>query len=209
MAASNPPVTTVDLLRHAECEGGAIFRGSRDVALAEAGWARLRRVAAQVRGWQRVVSSPLARCRAFAESLAAERGLPLALDERLREMRFGDWEGRAVAEVWAEEATAAAAWWRDPEAHPPPGGEPFAAVRERARAAFDAVVADAAGQHVVLVAHGGLMRALLANLLSMPSSAVQRLAMPYACLTRIEISRGPAGDAVRLVGHNIGGGDRA
>ncbi|ROO23951.1 phosphoglycerate mutase [Salinisphaera orenii MK-B5] len=201
--------TTIDLLRHAECEGGAIFRGSRDVALAAAGWARLRRVAAGVPDWQWVTSSPLIRCRAFAEALAAERGLACSVDARFREMSFGAWEGRPVADVWAEDETAASAWLADPEAHPPPGGEALAAVRARAREGFDDRIDAARGSHGVIVTHGGLMRALLGDLLAMPGTAIQRLATPYACLSRLRVTHAAQGDMLRLVGHNIGGDDVA
>lgn len=201
--------TTIDLLRHAECEGGAIFRGSWDVALAEAGWTRLRQVAAGVSGWQWVTSSPLVRCRAFAEALAAERGLDCDVDARFREMSFGAWEGRPVADVWAEDEAAAAAWLADPEAHPPPGGEALAAVRARARAGFDERIDAARGSHGVIVTHGGLMRVLLGDLLAMPGCAIQRLAAPYACLTRLCVTHAPEGDMLRLIGHNIGGDDAA
>ncbi|MES1924225.1 histidine phosphatase family protein [Salinisphaera sp. T31B1] len=199
-----PTTTTVDLLRHGECEGGPIFRGSRDVALAPAGWQRLQDVAACQAGWQRIVTSPLVRCRAFAEWLAAARALPVQVDPRLQEIGFGDWEGRPVAEVWRDDAEAAAAWYRDPEAHPPTGGERLASLRKRARMAFDAHVATGRGRHLLLVTHGGLIRTLLADLLSMPGAAVHRLDTPYACLSRLAITHAEQGESLRLLGHNMG-----
>ena len=53
--------TLVDLLRHGECEGGPIFRGSLDVALSEAGLARMQAQADAQPGWQHVIASPLRR----------------------------------------------------------------------------------------------------------------------------------------------------
>ena len=198
--------TTIDLLRHGECEGGAIFRGHLDVALAEGGLARMQACAGTQCGWQRIVASPLRRCRFFAEWLAAERGLPLTLDDRLREIDFGRWEGREIAAVWAEEAEAAQAWFDDPERHGPPGGETLAALRERARAAFDEVVRTHAGSHVVLVTHGGWIRALLADLLTMPGAAMHRLDVPYACLSRLRVVRDGRHSLCQLVAHNIDAG---
>ena len=201
--------TTVDLLRHAECEGGPIFRGSTDVALAPAGWDRLRRVAAVQPAWQYIVTSPLRRCCAFAEELAGQRQLPLQVDPRLREMSFGRWEGRPVAEVWDDDFDAASAWMNDPESHAPPDGEPLDAVRKRALAAFNDALVAARGQHVLLVAHGGLNRILLGALLSMPGAALHRLETPYACLTRLCVTHaadGSDGDMLRLVAHNMHAG---
>lgn len=195
--------TTVDLLRHAECEGGAIFRGSLDVALSDDGWARMRRVTAGFDGWRRVVSSPMRRCRAFAERLAEARGLDLQVEPRLREMSFGDWEGRTVAEVWAEQGAAAAAWLADPEANPPPGGEPLAALRERAGAWLAECLHEARGEHLLVVTHGGVMRALIGAALAMPPSAINRLDMPWGCLSRLAWTHAEDGDIPRLLGHNL------
>ncbi|MES1941058.1 phosphoglycerate mutase family protein [Salinisphaera sp. T5B8] len=195
--------TLVDLLRHGECEGGAIFRGSRDVALSAAGLARMQAQADAQPHWQHVIASPLRRCRVFAEKLAAERGLGCTIDRRLREIDFGRWEGRPVAEVWDQDHDAAQAWFDDPEQNGPPGGESLAALRARARAAFEDAVAAHAGGHVVLVAHGGLMRALLADLLAMPGAAMHRLEVPYACLSRLRVVADGARTNTQLVAHNI------
>lgn len=194
--------TTVDLLRHAECEGGAIFRGSLDVALSDAGWARLHAVAGRG-GWQRIVSSPLQRCHAFAQWLADARGLPLSVDRGLREMSFGDWEGMPVADVWSQNHEAAAAWFDDPEAHPPPGGESLSELRQRADAAMKACLQQARGRHVLVVTHGGVLRALVSNVLAMPPAAMNRLETPWACLSRLQFTHTENGDIPRLVGHNM------
>jgi len=196
--------TTVDLLRHAECEGGAIFRGSLDVALTAQGWERMQRATAGGHGWQRIVSSPLQRCRAFAERLAGARGLYLQVEPRLREMSFGDWEGRAVADIWQTQAETAAAWIDDPEAHPPPNGEPLGMLRERAGAALADLLQQARGAHVLVLTHGGVMRALIGQALSMPPAAINRLDVPWACISRLAFTHGDDGDTVRLLGHNMG-----
>lgn len=195
--------TTIDLLRHAECEGGDIFRGALDVALSVTGWQRMRAVAARGAGWQRIVASPMRRCRGFAEWLAAERGLPLAVDDRLREMSFGDWEGVAVARIWEEQAEAATAWFADPNANPPPGGEALSTLQQRARAALADVLQHYRGQHVLLVTHGGVMRVLIGHALDMPPAAINRLDLPWACLSRLAYTHTEQGDLPRLHGHNL------
>ncbi len=195
--------TVVDLLRHGECEGGAIFRGSLDVALAEHGRARMQAQADTQPDWQHIIASPLRRCRFFADQLAAARGLAIDIDDRLRETHFGRWEGRSVADVWADDASAAQAWFNDPERNGPPGGEPLTDLRSRARAAFNDAVNTHAGRHVLLVTHGGLMRALLADLLDMPGAAMHRIEVPYACLTRLRVVRDGRRHSTQLLAHNI------
>ena len=63
----------LDLLRHGETESGGGFRGSLDDALTARGWAQMR-TAVEGGRWDLLVSSPLQRCRAFAEELAQRQG---------------------------------------------------------------------------------------------------------------------------------------
>lgn len=195
--------TTVDILRHAECEGGSIFRGSTDVALSADGWARLRRATRSLPGWDAIVSSPLRRCREFATELATQRDLPLIVDERFREMHFGDWEGMLISEVWASQAEAARAWYVDPGNHTPPNAEPLPAMRSRVAEGWAELVAAHEGGHVLLVAHGGVIRNLVAHVLALPLTATNRFGMPYGCRARIEVSHDGDASMPRLMGYNL------
>ncbi len=67
-------VTTVDLLRHGEPEGGNKYRGALDDPLSELGWAQMRAATGDRCPWQAIVSSPLRRCAAFARELANRHG---------------------------------------------------------------------------------------------------------------------------------------
>jgi len=94
-----PVTTTLDFLRHGEPVGGKRYCGQTDDPLSEKGWPQMCTVTAGARPWMAIVSSPLSRCRAFAEWLAGAAGLPLSIDERLAEVGFGVWEGRTAAEL--------------------------------------------------------------------------------------------------------------
>lgn len=177
----------IDLLRHGQPEGGSRFRGSLDDPLSELGWRQMRAAVADVDGWQAVVSSPLSRCAAFAHELCEQRALPLRLDENLREIGFGDWEGQAVDVLYERAHAQLSRYWADPIANPPPGGEPLTAFRARIASAWEALMAEAQGSHLLVVAHGGVIRVLLSLVLQMPLSAVLRLEVPNAALSRIRI----------------------
>ncbi|WP_347330331.1 histidine phosphatase family protein [Marinimicrobium locisalis] len=175
------PETHLDLLRHGQCEGGEIFRGSHDVALTPEGWANMdARVAAETPvPWAAVVTSPLQRCRAFAETAAERLGLPLILEPDLREMHFGDWEGRLYQDIWDSDPTLAL-WGEDPEQHTPPQGEPLADFDQRVNTALDHLAQRQAGQRLLVVTHGGVIRLLLTRAKGLPRNTLRDQPVPYA-----------------------------
>lgn len=180
----NPCVIQVDVLRHGECQGGEIFRGATDVALSEAGWQQMRASVRPLgRPWQAIVCSPMLRCRAFAEELAQQLDLPLRVDNGWREMSFGDWEGQLREELFAREGDRIAAFYQDPVNQPPPNGEAADALQQRVADAYRQVLDQASDQRVLVVTHGGVIRALLAHVLSMPLERMFTLDVPYACLS--------------------------
>lgn len=182
----------LDLIRHGEPEGGRRFRGSGvDDPLSEAGWrqmetsiARLIALEHDARApWDRILSSPLTRCRAFAEELAACHDILLVVDDRLREIGFGDWEGREADEVRCSDAEAWAAFFGDPVNNRPTGAEGLAAFRARVEAALDGL--PQADKPTLVVAHAGVLRAAVARVLKMPDETMYRIAVPYAGMVRI------------------------
>jgi len=176
--------TTLDILRHGVPVGGRRYRGQIDDPLSETGWQEMRAATAGARPWQAIISSPLSRCRAFAEELAAETGLPLSLDARLKEVGFGSWEGKTAAELTATDPTAVLAFKRDPVGCRPPGAEPLEAFHARVTAAFEAIIRDHAGQHVLVVAHAGVIRMAICHVLGMPAAHAYRLQVGSAALAR-------------------------
>jgi alpha-ribazole phosphatase/probable phosphoglycerate mutase len=179
-------VTTVlDLMRHGEPVGGRKYRGQIDDPLSEKGWAQMRAAVGDAVPWTRVVSSPLARCRAFAEALAARHGLPLSLDDRLKEVGFGVWEGKSAAEIEAEAPGTLARFRSDPVNARPAGAEPLADFHARVAAALDDVLVHHRAQHILLVAHAGVMRMALAWALRIPLEHAYRIEVATASLTRL------------------------
>ena len=119
-------MSTIDLLRHGEPRGGVRYRGDGvDDPLSERGWEQMWAAVAQTSDWTHVVTSPLRRCREFAEVLATRSDIPLVVDTRLREVGFGAWEGRRHDEVRDADPAAYLAFFRDAVNHRPPGAEPL------------------------------------------------------------------------------------
>jgi alpha-ribazole phosphatase len=176
----------VHLLRHGEPEGGALFWGAIDVALSAKGWEQMRATVAG-RAFDVIVSSPLRRCAAFAETLAMDLGTQCRYDADLRELSFGDWEGRSAAEVMQSDPERLRLFWSDPATHTPPGGEPLTQLQARVIRAWERIVAERAGERVLVVTHSGPIRLLWATQCGTPLSALLSIEVPHAALMSIII----------------------
>ena len=181
----------LDLLRHGETESGGGFRGSLDDALTAVGWEQMRSGIATCGPWDVLVSSPLRRCAAFADTLASEQSLPLHLEADLRELHFGDWEGRSAAELMATDSEALGHFWADPYAFTPPGGEPLVAFEARVFGALARLQRRFAGQRVLLVTHAGVMRLLLARARGLPRGELLSVVVGHGECHRLDLTIDP------------------
>jgi len=170
----------LELLRHGETELGGGLRGSTDDALTATGWAQLRTAVADGSRWDRLVSSPLQRCARFAEELAVQHGVPLSLEPDLQELHFGAWEGRSTAELMQTSAEDLGRFWRDPYGFTPPEGEPLLAFEARVLGALQRLQARHAGERLLLVTHGGVIRLLLARARGLPRNDLLQVAVGHA-----------------------------
>ncbi len=178
----------IDLLRHGECEGGQIFRGHTDVALTENGWQQMNTGLKQLTGnWQRIVSSPLQRCRLFAEQLSDKTQLPLTIEPAIKEINYGEWEGQLVESVWRDREEEVLAWSRDPERNGPPGGEMLPYFRERV---LSAVLNLAQTEKVLLITHGGVIKLLLSIASQKPASWMMQLKTGYGFSASLSLKQG-------------------
>jgi alpha-ribazole phosphatase len=167
------------LLRHGAPERPGLFTGRTDASPDAEGLALC---VAKTRdlAFTRVIASDLVRARAPAEEAAAGRGTPLVIDPRWRELDFGDWEGRAAAEIPEADLSR---FWSDPELFPPPGGETWSAIRDRVGAAL----ADLPPEDALIIAHGGSIRAALGVLFDFSHTQVWACDLPYAGLISLRV----------------------
>ncbi len=173
----------VDLLRHGDT-GREGFRGTLDDALTPKGWEQMRR-AVRGQAWDAVISSPRARCAAFAREVAEDMGTPLRLDERLAELCFGEWEGKTAEQLLKTEPEALKSFWHDPEHHSPPGGENLAAFSTRVLEAWRELARHHPDQRVLVVTHGGVIRRLLCHVRGWPLDRLLTLDVAHGSLHRL------------------------
>ncbi|MER7764969.1 bifunctional RNase H/acid phosphatase [Streptomyces sp. NPDC097619] len=132
-----------------------------------------------------VVSSPLLRCRQTAQAVADRLGLPVTVDEELRETDFGAWEGLSFAEVRDRYPADLDAWLASPDAAPTGGGESFAAVAVRVAAARDRLLAAHRGRTVLLVSHVTPVKTLVRLALGAPPESLFRMELSAASLSAV------------------------
>jgi len=180
----------LDLLRHGETELGGGLRGSLDDALTDVGWAQMRAAVAEAGPWDRIVSSPLQRCARFAQALADQLALPLHMDADLQELHFGEWEGRSAAQLMETDAESLGLFWANPYAFTPPKAEPLTAFSARVLAAVERLHQAYAGQRVLLISHGGVMRLLLAQARGLPREQLLQVEVGHGALLTLQVGSG-------------------
>jgi len=168
------PAPTIYYIRHGETEWNAVGRlqGVQDIPLNDLG-------RSQAAGAGRIlagllagdgcraaspgfVASPLGRARQTMELVRGALRLPLAgyaIDDRLREIGYGQWEGSTLAQAQLADPKVFAARQRDKWTVSPPGGESYVSVLARMSEWYQQLTGD-----TVAVAHGGTARALMVAL---------------------------------------------
>jgi len=179
--------TTLDFLRHGEPVGGKKYRGQTDDPLSEKGWAQMRAATAGESTWAAIVSSPLSRCRAFADSLAETLAVPVQLDARLAEVGFGAWEGQTAEQLKQRDPDCIFNFKRDPVGNRPEGAEPLADFYARVAAAYEDMQQRHAGQQLLVVAHAGVIRMAICHALGLPPEQAYRINVGSAGMARIRI----------------------
>jgi alpha-ribazole phosphatase len=181
--------TQIDLLRHGEPVGGARYRGQIDDALSEKGWQQMWRTVEGMSEWQHIVTSPLLRCSSFAVALGERLQLPVHEEPRFREVGFGKWEGYTRTELEELNPGQVTRFLQDPVNSRPPGAEPLKEFTSRVEAGFEDLLARFAGQSVLVVAHAGVIRAIMAYILEVPPSRMYRIHVANAGLSRIRTDK--------------------
>jgi len=190
------------LLRHGEIEQGEKrrFIGQADLPLNENGLhqARLWQEKLKAELFERIYSSDLNRARQTALIIAGHHQGKVQLLPALREINLGEWEGLPVAEA---QARFPAEWQRrekDLVSFRPPGGESFRDLAVRIGPVFNRIVQELGGD-ILIVAHAGVNRVILCQVLGMDLANLFRLGQDYGSLNLIE----PDKDDWRVVAMNI------
>jgi probable phosphoglycerate mutase len=155
--------TRIVAIRHGETAWNASTRiqGHTDIPLNDHGQRQaqlLGQALSQADPMDAIYSSDLQRALATAQALALHTGARLVTHVGLRERAFGDFEGRSFAQIEQEMPEQAQLWrTRVPDWIPPGGGESLLAMQQRVLHTLHELAQQHLGQHIALVAHGGVL----------------------------------------------------
>ena len=133
-----------------------------------------------------IVTSNAQRCRRLADLLAAPHNSRVTIDDRLRELDFGDWEGRPWSDIPKIQTTV---WAKDVWNQSAPGGESYSGMHARVSAAWESLLLIA-DETLVVVGHAGPLRALLTIALELPAESFIRFHLDYGGIARLSDAPG-------------------
>lgn len=184
-------MTRLLLVRHAETAGNAerLIQGQQDHPLSDRGreQALLLRNRLAREPVHAAYSSDLQRAADTAYLALQGRDVPVITEVQLREMDFGEWDGRSQADLRREAPELVAQRRSDPLSFTPPGGEAFRAVVQRCEGFLEQVLERHPDDSVLVVSHGGPLSIILYRLLDIPPIYPWRFRFGNASLSIVEV----------------------
>jgi broad specificity phosphatase PhoE len=188
-------MTKIILTRHGHVEGikPERFRGRAELPLTPLGIAQAKAVAQRIAtGWQpaAIYTSPMGRCIATAESVAAACQVPVVVRRELNDLDYGEWQGQSYDEVRQKYPNLFAGWMQTPHFVRFPNGDSLQDLVARTADAVRLILDCHASQTVVVVGHESVNRALLLQLIDQPLSSYWTLLQDPCCLNEVDIDDG-------------------
>jgi glucosyl-3-phosphoglycerate phosphatase len=188
------------LVRHGQSEWNAVRRlqGQADIALSDLGREQARRLAPVIAALDisHALTSDLARAAETARLIGMGNASPTP---GLREINVGDWTGAAITDLRATSPADYAAWRAGDFA--PNGGELWAAFRARVVESVE-TARPTVGANLLVVCHGGVIRALLEHYLGLPPRRI--IPVGPASLTALRLNGDDQGARLELFNHTPG-----
>jgi alpha-ribazole phosphatase len=201
-------LTKLYLIRHGETEGAETkrYKGHIDVPLSDNGIMQVKAMSGYVAQnggkWIKAVyTSDLGRAVKSAEIIAEPLGLQPVIVEGIKERNFGKWEGMSFDEVADKYPDEFKAWADNPLEFSPMEGESTIKTRDRAVETFNQLVNKHTNEDIAIVAHGGINRVIICELLGIPLENIFRIEQDFAALNLIEFHDGYP--VARLINYTV------
>lgn len=179
------------LIRHGQTAWNReqVFRGGTDIGLDETGREQAGRLAERLKssGVARIYSGPLSRARQTAQAIADACGREVSVDPGLDDMRFGQWEGMALAEVAEKHPDEYQVWRTEPWRVRIPGGSTLDEVGERAWAAVREIISGGGDRETAaVVTHRVVLKLLALRMLGLGPEGFWRIKLSPCGLSVFE-----------------------
>jgi alpha-ribazole phosphatase len=143
--------------------------------------------------WDAIYTSPMLRTRQTAEALSRRTGVAVTVDDGLKEIEYGEWEGLRQDEVRTRWPEAFEYWASDVASRGTPGGETAFHVAARAMRVVEAIRSRHQRGNVMLVSHKATLRVITCALLGLDVRLFrERIAQPVAAVTMFVVTNGTA-----------------
>ncbi|MTI61592.1 MAG: alpha-ribazole phosphatase [Firmicutes bacterium] len=179
------------LIRHGQTDWNLAHRyqGQGDISLNKTGISQAVRVASYLTAEEidGIFSSDLQRAVVTAEKIAQyHQDIELKTLPALREMDFGQWEGLKYQEIEREYPVHLKKWSENPGEITPPGGESLLELQTRVISQVEEICQENQGNNLVLVTHGGVIRALLTYILHMSVDYYWKIEVVHCAITIVK-----------------------
>jgi 2,3-bisphosphoglycerate-dependent phosphoglycerate mutase len=189
MSSQELEPTRITAVRHGETAWNVDTRiqGQLDIALNDTGrWqASQAALALREQAVDAVVSSDLSRAYETALAIAQPLGLTVRIEQGLREREFGFFQGKTFAEIEAQHPQEALLWRKRVPDFAPAGGESLLQFRERVMHCLQSLATQYAGQHLVVVSHGGVLDVLYRAATGLDLQAPRTWQLTNASINRV------------------------
>ena len=187
----------LDFLRHGETSLSHTLRGKTDDALTAKGWMQMQSTLTQAeqfgQAWDVIYSSPLQRCRLFAEQWAEQKQLPLFIEPNLQEMDFGEWEAQPTERLYQLFPDELAQFWQTPLSFTPPQAESLLAFKSRVLESVETLTQQMhkqGWQRALIISHGGVIKLLKCQALKQHDNDLLKMSAELGQLNRFVFDEG-------------------
>lgn len=187
-------MTLLYLVRHGETElnSKGLYYGWTDCGLSDKGVMQAKKVSEMLKDitFDQVISSPLTRAKETAVIVSGWESEKILLDDRLKELNFGFWEGKHYKTIQDSDKENWDHWVNDWKKATPPGGESFVGMYRRVRQCIKEILENYEGKTLMVVTHQGCLRIIMCVLLNLKYEGYWRFTFDHDTYSLLEVEQG-------------------
>lgn len=133
-----------------------------------------------------IYTSDLNRAYNTAEIISKKINKPLIVNESIREINFGLWEGLTIEDIKNHYKDEYSIWLKEPDKLNIQGFENLISLQERAMKSINEIISENHGKNIAIVSHGAILKTMILGLLSIDISHYKNISLSNVSLSIIE-----------------------